>query len=115
MALYIGFFRPNQAGVDFISQKVLEGEWTNPPVGQGSADSRLTEKVRGFPAFLELQGVKLLGSYAAVGLPPTEPTNPPGVTMIETDNEAALAAINNYYAPYVVFSFHRYNQVQRPN
>ena len=114
MALYIGFFRNNEYYTRYATEKVLSGEWAASPE-QGNPDTRLAERIRGFPAFLESRGVRLLGSYTPVGqgLPSGNPASQPGVQIIETDNEEDLGAITQYYAGYLHFTFHRYNSVAR--
>ena len=114
MAFYLGFFRPNDHYVRYLTEKILSEELKMPPPGQpGGADPRMGAKVRGFPAFLQERGVRLVASYDPVGFPFSGPVDPPGVTIIETDDDANLRAINQYYAPFLTFQFHRYNPVER--
>ena len=77
----------------------------------------LNQKIKGFPSFLDKRGVHMVGSYAPVGFGtgwnPSE-NRPPGVLIVETDDEADLAEVNTYYAGFMMFSFNRYNPVARP-
>lgn len=118
MALYIGFYRGSDNYQRWLQEKQFSGDMPLPTPGvAGAPDPRMQEKVRGFPAFLESRGVKLIGSYAPVGSgagTQAHPTSSPGVTLIETDNEADLMAITQYYGPFLVWSFHRYKPVARP-
>ena len=117
MALYIGFFKIGQGYMDYVNEKLTSGQWTVPATGNLATanDAQFSDKVRGFPAFLESRGVRLIGAYGSVGFSGLRPEDPPGVTIIETDDDADLGAIANYYAPYLTYSFYRYNPVARPS
>lgn len=117
MALYIGFYRIGQAYVDYANEKVISGDWTVPTTGNVviANDAQFSDKIRGFPAFLESRGIRLIGSYGSVGFSGLRPEDPPGVTIIETQNDEDLGAIANYYNPYLAYSFYRYNSVARPS
>ena len=116
MALYLAFYYATEEFVRAQREKAVSGEGrsesgANPPLPQG-----FQEKLRGFPDFLESRGVELIASYTPVGFGTgNNPAQgrPPGVLIIQTDNEEDLAAVNAYYFGYVTFSFYRYNSLDR--
>ena len=89
-----------------MNERLTSGEWTVPATGNLAIanDAQFSDKVRGFPAFLESRGVRLIGAYGSVGFSGLRPEDPPGVTIIETDNDGDLGAIPNYYTPYLTYS-----------
>lgn len=116
MVLYIGLYRATEEFVRSMREKVLSGEWQSESGADPQPPLHFQEKLRGFPAFLESRGVELVASYTPVGFGNgTNPAEgrPPGILVIETENEADLAAVNAYYFGYVTFSFYRYNQLER--
>lgn len=114
MATYVGYFRPNPNYAAYRDEMLISGEWEAPTGPGTNPDSKMADKVRGFPGFLESIGVTFLGSYVPVGLPSSNPENPPGFSIIETDDDSKLGQIVNYYAPYLDYSFYRYNPPIRP-
>ena len=112
MATYVGYFRPNPNYSAYRDEMFITGEWE--PAAGSQPDGIMADKVRGFPDFLESIGVKFLGSYVPVGLPPNNPENPPGFSIIETDDDSKLIQIITYYAPFLDYSFYRYNAPNRP-
>ena len=93
----------------YTSDRLISGELKLEP-GK-VATPGLADKSQGFPAFLKSRsGLKVIGSYGPVGFVAGCPDVPPGIFIIDTNNEADLGAINVYWAPYTVFSFYRYNE-----
>ena len=116
MVLNIGFYRATEEFVRSERERVISGEWHSEPGTSPPWPDRFQETLRGFPAFLESRGVELVASHTPVGFGTgANPARgrPPGVLVIETDDEEDLAAINAYYFGYVTFSFYRYNQLER--
>ena len=112
MALYFGYFQPNEAYSAYRAQKILSGEWSAPEPGK-NPDAAMAAKVRGFPEFLSSIGVSLVGSYTPVGQNASDTA--PGVTIVETDDPSKLNQIAMYYQPYLNYRFQTYQQVQRPS
>ena len=89
MAIYFGYFQPNETYAAHRAQKILSGEWAPPQPGQ-NPDAAMADKVRGFPGFLNSIGVTLVGSYTPVGQNASETA--PGVTIVETDDPSIMTA-----------------------
>ena len=110
MAIYIGFQTLNKQYVEYMNNKYLTGELPlpgeNSPYGMGYWDPRLNEVASGFREFLEKKGVKLIARYNPVG---RAIGDPPGLLVIDTDNDQDLNAIKNYYTPFLDIHFYRYN------
>jgi hypothetical protein len=112
MAIYFGYFQPNDTYTAHRTQKILAGEWPAPQPGQ-NPDPAMADKIRGFPEFLNSIGVTLLGSYTPVGQGLSDTA--PGVTIVETDDPNKLNQITMYYQPYLAYRVQTYQQVQRPS
>ena len=116
MAVHIGFQKLNKQYVEYMNNKFLDGELPLPgkvnvsnPYGMGNGDPRLKEIADGFPEFLKKKGIKLIGRYNPVGLSAYEDSSPPGILIIDTENDQDLNSIKNYYTPFIEISFFRYN------
>ena len=116
MALYIGFYHATEEFVRSERERIVSGEWQDESGANPPPPERFQRKLRGFPAFLQSRGVDLVASYTPIGFGTgTNPARgrPPGVLIIQTENEDDLAAVNAYYFGYVTFSFSRYNALDR--
>ena len=85
---YVGFWRPLSPDLNNESLRTT-----------GALPPEMIEKVRAFPSIFGPTR-KLIGSWAISG------GQAPGVTVVEVESFADLAAINNHYSGWLAFEWH---------
>lgn len=93
MATFIGYYRPDAGWLaETNAQARSEG-----PVG---FDPKFLERVAALPEQLP-EGCTILGSYAPRGVAESTPS----VMIVETEDDAHLAFISNYYQGWLQFTW----------